>query len=48
MGLDVYLYRYENFEDSRKRELEYSKKSEDNWNFPGKTYNELSEDVSSF
>lgn len=31
MGLDVYLYRYENFEDTQKREKEYSDRTEGLW-----------------
>lgn len=31
MGLDVYLYKYQNFEDTQKREAEYSEKTEVLW-----------------
>lgn len=31
MGLDIYLYKYENFEDTQKREQQYEKKSESLW-----------------
>lgn len=35
MGLDVYLYRYENFEDTMSREAKFDKFSEDMWNEAG-------------
>lgn len=31
MGLDIYLYRYDNFEDTQRREKEHSEFSEKNW-----------------
>jgi len=44
MGLNIYLYKYENFEDTQKRESEYEKESHKNWDFNGRSYNDLSED----
>jgi len=44
MGLDVYLYRYENREKTEKLEAEYEKVSESNWEiFDGKKYDSLTD-----
>jgi hypothetical protein len=44
MGLDIYLRRYENFEDTQKKEKKYEKQSEKNWYFDGKKYEELTDE----
>lgn len=44
MGLDIYLYRYKNFEDSQKREQEYESRSEEVWNSMGKKYDNMPEE----
>lgn len=36
MGLDIYLYRYENYEDTIAREKQYEDQSEKNWEAAGK------------
>lgn len=41
MGLDIYLYRYEDFNDTQKRETEYSEKTEGLWT---KKYEETPEE----
>lgn len=35
MGLDIYLYKYEDFEDTRRKETDYNKTSEDIWEAAG-------------
>jgi hypothetical protein len=42
MGLDIYLYRYENFEETRRKEEEYQAFSEKNWE--GKDYEKMSDE----
>lgn len=42
MGLDIYLYRYENYEDTVAREKQYEDQSEKNWDVGGK-YESLSD-----
>ena len=43
MGLDIYLYRYENFEETRKKEDLYSEESEKMWEEAG-DYDALSDE----
>ena len=43
MGLDIYLYRYENFEETRRKEDLYSEKSEKMWEEAG-DYDSLSDE----
>jgi len=43
MGLDVYLKKYENFSDAKKREDEYQKLSSKNWD-NGKKYEDLTQE----
>ena len=43
MGLDIYLYKYEDFESTRSREEKYEKFSEEAWERAGE-YNSLTED----
>ena len=38
MGLDVYLEKIDNFDDSERREEEYAKISVENWRFDGRKY----------
>lgn len=46
MGLDIYLTRYENFEDTQKRETEYSEYSETLWKkHDDKKYEDIPEEV---
>lgn len=45
MGLDIYLYRYDNFEDTQRREREHSEFSEKNWaSTEGREYESLTEE----
>jgi len=43
MGLDVYLKKFENFEETQRKENEYNKYSEDYWNKFGE-YNDLTDE----
>lgn len=44
MGLDVYLRKNKNLEDSKKREAEYSKRVDELWEAQGKKYDEYSKE----
>ena len=44
MGLDVYLYKYEDFEKVIFAEDEYERLSGEAWRFGGKKYEELTDD----
>lgn len=48
MGLDIYLYKYENFAETQRKEKIYEEQSEETWNaIPnrnGRSYEELTED----
>jgi hypothetical protein len=45
MGLDIYLYRYDNFEDTQRREKEHSEFSDKNWkSTEGREYESLTEE----
>lgn len=41
MGLDIYLYRYDNFDETRKREIEYQEFSKKTWE--GKVWDKMTE-----
>ncbi len=43
MGLDIYLYRYENFERTKKLEYDYNRFSEEAWHFGGTKYEDLTQ-----
>ena len=42
MGLDIYLYRYDNFEETRKKEEKYQEFSEKTWE--GKEYDKMTQE----
>jgi hypothetical protein len=44
MGLDVYLYEYEDHDDTIRLEAEYNRKSEEVWECDGRTYEKMSEE----
>jgi hypothetical protein len=44
MGLDIYLYKYENYLDTKRREDIYEKESSLYWEKAGKKYDEMTEE----
>ena len=44
MGLDIYLKKYKDFDETRKKEKEYEEKAESNWEKDGLKYDDLSDE----
>jgi hypothetical protein len=43
MGLDIYLYRYENRKETEALEAQYNNESKKNWEFNGRSYSDLTD-----